>query len=49
MISDGVTTFIQVGPGKSLRSFVKRIDKSVTVKNIEKVEQIDTIAKLVQS
>ncbi|MDN6194467.1 MAG: ACP S-malonyltransferase [Alkalibacterium sp.] len=49
MISDGVTTFIQVGPGKSLRSFVKRIDKSVTVKNIEKVKQIDTIAKLVQS
>ncbi|SFB88702.1 [acyl-carrier-protein] S-malonyltransferase [Alkalibacterium subtropicum] len=49
MISDGVTTFIEVGPGKTLRSFVKSIDKSVTVKNIEKVKQIETIRKVIQS
>lgn len=49
MISDGVTTFIEVGPGKTLRSFVKSIDKNVTVKNIEKVKQLDTIRKVVQS
>ncbi|WP_368644844.1 ACP S-malonyltransferase [Alkalibacterium putridalgicola] len=49
MISDGVTTFIEIGPGKTLRSFVKSIDKSVAVKNIEKVKQIDTIRKVIQS
>ena len=49
MISDGFTTFIEVGPGKTLRSFVKSIDKSVTVKNIEKVKQLEKIRKVVQS
>ena len=49
MISDGVTTFIEVGPGKTLRSFVKSIDRSVTVKNIEKVKQLETISKAVRS
>ncbi|GEK90935.1 ACP S-malonyltransferase [Alkalibacterium kapii] len=49
MISDGVTTFVQVGPGKALRSFVKRIDRDVTVKNIEKIKQLETIAKVFQS
>ncbi|MER2063014.1 MAG: ACP S-malonyltransferase [Alkalibacterium sp.] len=49
MISDGVTTFVEVGPGKTLRSFVKSIDKNVTVKNIEKVKQLDTIKKVLQS
>lgn len=49
MISDGVTTFIEVGPGKTLRSFVKSIDRTVTVKNIEKVKHLDTIAKILHS
>lgn len=49
MIADGVTTFVEVGPGKTLRSFVKSIDRCVTVKNIEKVKQLDTIAKIIHS
>ncbi|MFO8069822.1 MAG: ACP S-malonyltransferase [Alkalibacterium sp.] len=49
MISDGITTFVEVGPGKTLRSFVKNIDRNVTVKNIEKVNQLETIAKVIHS
>ncbi|WP_423189509.1 ACP S-malonyltransferase [Alkalibacterium sp. f15] len=49
MISDGVTTFIEVGPGKTLRSFVKNIDRNVAVKNIENIKQLETIAKIMHS
>ncbi len=35
MIADGVTTFVEIGPGKTLSSFIKKIDRSVTVLNVE--------------
>ena len=35
MIDDGVDTFIEVGPGKVLSGFLKRIDRKKTVINIE--------------
>lgn len=40
MIEDGVDTFIEIGPGKTLRSFIKKINRSVTVKNIENPKQL---------
>ncbi len=40
MIADGVTTFIEIGPGKTLSGFVRKINKEVTVMNIEKVEDL---------
>lgn len=45
MIQDGATEFIEVGPGKTLRSFIKAIDKSVSVKNIEKVSQLQKLVE----
>lgn len=45
MIDDGATDFIEVGPGKTLRSFIKAIDKSVAVKNIEKVSQLQKLVE----
>lgn len=41
MIDQGIDTFIEVGPGKSLSAFVKKIDKSVYVYNVEDLESLD--------
>lgn len=46
MISDGVDTFIEIGPGKTLRSFIKSIDRTVTVKNVEKESQFKKVIEL---
>ena len=40
MIADGVDTFIEIGPGKTLGSFVRKIDRNVKVYNIEKPEDV---------
>ncbi len=38
LIDEGVTRFVEIGTGKTLASFVKKIDKSVEVLHIEDVE-----------
>ena len=40
MINDGVTTFIEIGPGNTLTSFVKKIDRSLKTFNIDSVEAL---------
>lgn len=46
MIEDGVDTFIEIGPGKTLSGFIKKISKDVTVINIEKVEDLGKLEAL---
>ncbi len=51
MIKDGVNTFVEIGPGKSLSGFVKRIGKAmgkeVRALNVSDVESFrDTVSKL---
>ncbi len=41
MIEDGVDIFVEIGPGKTLSSFVKKINRDVTVVNIDKYEDLD--------
>lgn len=41
MIDMGVDIFIEVGPGKSLSAFVKKIDKEVAVFNVEDLESLE--------
>lgn len=40
MIADGVDTFIEIGPGKTLNGFLKKISKDVKGYSIEKPEDI---------
>ncbi|HHY77398.1 MAG TPA: ACP S-malonyltransferase [Clostridiales bacterium] len=42
IISQGVDTFIEVGPGKSLSAFVKKINKDVFVYNVEDIESLNS-------
>jgi len=41
MIDLGVDTFIEVGPGRTLSAFVKKIDKSLYVHNVENIETLE--------
>ena len=43
MLADGVDTFIEVGPGKTLSGFVKTIDPSVRIRNIEPMEDLQAL------
>ena len=43
MIKNGVTNFIEIGPGKVLSGLVKRIDKTVKVNSINKLEDLKDI------
>lgn len=45
MISDGVDTFIEIGPGRTLSGFLKKIDRSVRCLNVEKAEDLEKVAK----
>lgn len=41
MIADGVDTFVEIGPGKTLQGFLKKIDKNVNVYSISTWEQME--------
>ena len=43
MIKNGVTNFIEIGPGKVLSGLVKRIDKTTNVNTINKIEDLKNI------
>lgn len=41
MIADGADTFVEIGPGKTLTGFMRKINRSVTVYNIDKMEDFE--------
>lgn len=43
MIEDGTDTFIEIGPGKTLTGFMRKINKDVTVKNVDKIEDLEKL------
>lgn len=43
MIADGIDTFIEIGPGKTLSGFMKKIDKDVKCMNIDKVADMEKV------
>lgn len=46
MIEKGVDTFIEIGPGSAVSGFIKKIDKSVTVYNIDTAEDYEKVLKV---
>ncbi len=46
MIQDGVTTFVEIGPGRTLAGFLRKIDRSRKVINIEKAEDLALLAEI---
>lgn len=49
MIADGVEVFVEIGPGKTISSFVKKIDRTKTAINIDKVEDLEKLTALLES
>ena len=46
MIADGVDIFVEIGPGKTLSGFMRKINKDMKVYNVEKVEDLELLNEL---
>ena len=46
MIADGVDTFVEIGPGRTLSGFVRKINKDMRVYNVEKVEDLEKLEEV---
>ena len=43
MIADGVDLFVEIGPGKTLSGFMKKINKDVKCISVEKLADLDKV------
>ncbi len=48
LIADGVTTFVELGPGKVLSGLIKQIDRRVTLLNVENELTLETTLKAME-
>lgn len=47
MINEGVSIFIEIGPGKTLSKFVKKTNSNCKVLNIDKVNDLDKLQEVI--
>lgn len=45
MIEDGVDTFVEIGPGRTLAGFMKKINKEVKVRNVGCMEDVEKVVQ----
>ncbi|MCY6958152.1 ACP S-malonyltransferase [Clostridium brassicae] len=48
MINDGVDTFVEIGPGKALSGFVKKIDRAAKILNVEDIKSLQKTVEALQ-
>lgn len=49
MISQGIDTFIEIGPGRTLSKLIKKIDSNVMVLNVDKVEDLKKLQEVIHA
>lgn len=45
MIAQGVDTFVEIGPGRTLTGFLKKIDRSIEGYNVDKLSDLDQVVQ----
>lgn len=45
MITNGIRNFIEIGPGRTLSGFVKKIDRGLNIYNVENIASLEATAK----
>lgn len=48
LVANGVTTFVEIGPGKALSKFIKKIAKDAQMITVEDVETLDKAVELLR-
>ena len=48
MIAKGVDTFVEIGPGKTLTGFIRKINKEVAVYSIQTIEDMEKVIQAVK-
>ncbi|WP_139492879.1 ACP S-malonyltransferase [Brevibacillus dissolubilis] len=43
MIAEGVTTFVEIGPGSVLAGLIKKVDRKLTVRNVSDVKTLEEL------
>jgi [acyl-carrier-protein] S-malonyltransferase len=46
MIAQGIDTFIEIGPGKTLSGFMRKINKDVTSLNVQNIQDLDKLIEV---